>query len=114
MKRRDFSREAIWLVLGGATIAISGCGSGSAATEMTSVPLNDAPGNVSENHGHSAVVTAAQLVAGGELVLDIRGASSHTHSLSLSASEVARIRDGLRVEKESSGDSHAHTVTFNG
>jgi hypothetical protein len=71
-------------------------------------------GAVSSNHGHSAIITVAQLTAGGDLELDIRGTSSHPHLVSLTATEVASVRGGGRVEKESSGNSHTHTVVFNG
>jgi hypothetical protein len=32
----------------------------------------------------------------------------------VSASDVRSVRNGVRVEKESSGSRHSHTVTFNG
>jgi hypothetical protein len=102
------------MLLGGAVIAVGGCGGGGASSPAASSrSLSDAVGTVSSNHGHSAVITAAQLGGGGDLELDIRGTSGHTHTVSLSASEVSGIRDGLTVQKESSGSSHIHTVTFN-
>ena len=52
-------------------------------------------------------------VEAGALALDIRGTAGHTHTVSLSASEVVSVRNHLRVQKESSGNSHTHTVTFN-
>jgi hypothetical protein len=118
MNRREFTVEAALMLLGGATISISGCGGGSggatANPAAASIPLTDAQGTIASNHGHAAVVTAAQLGAGGGLELDIRGTSSHGHMLALSAGEVATIRGGGRVEKESAGSSHTHTVVFNG
>lgn len=115
MNRREFTVEAALLLLGGATITLGGCGGGTGGTtSASSVPLVDASGTVSGNHGHVAVVTAAQLGAGGSMELDIRGTSSHGHMVSLSAGEVAAIRSGGRVERESSGNSHTHTVIFNG
>ena len=44
----------------------------------------------------------------------MRGTASHTHTLSLSASDVASIRGGARLDKDCTGGSHTHTVTFNG
>jgi hypothetical protein len=111
MNRREFTVEAALMLLGGATISISGCGGANPAA--SSPPLVDVVGAVSSNHGHAAVITAAQLGAGGGLELDIRGTSSHGHMLSLSAGELASIRAGGRVEKDSSGN-HTHTVVFNG
>ena len=112
MNRREFTAEAALLLLGGATITLSGCGGGSPAA--SSPPLTDKTGEISSNHGHSATITAAQLGDGGSLDLDLRGTASHTHMLSLSASEIASIRSGAVFEKTCSGTSHTHNVTFNG
>jgi len=55
-----------------------------------------------------------QLTAGAGVVLDIRGGADHPHTVDLSADEIARIRGGQRVTKQSSTDAaHRHTVTFN-
>jgi len=113
MKRREFTVEAAMLLLGGAAITISGCGGGASPT-AASTPPPDRVGSVEPNHGHSAVITSAALVAGGALDLDIKGTSSHSHMVKLSASEVAAIRDGGRVEVVSTGSSHSHKVVFNG
>ncbi len=60
------------------------------------------------------MITGAQLTAGGALALDIRGPADHTHSVSLSASEITSIAGGQRVSKSSTtSSSHGHTVTFN-
>ena len=112
MNRREFTAEAALLLLGGATITLSGCGGGSPAA--SSPPLTDKTGEISSNHGHAATITAAQLGAGGALDLDIQGTSSHSHMLSLTPSEIAMIRSGSRFEKTCSGGKHTHTVTFNG
>jgi hypothetical protein len=115
MNRREFTVEAALLLLGGATIVISGCGGGAASSPTTSTapPLTDATGAIAANHGHAAVITAAQLGDGGSLDLDIRGTSSHTHTVSLSATDIANVRRGTQVQRESSGTSHTHVVTFN-
>jgi hypothetical protein len=113
MDRRTFSVEAARLLLGGAAITIGGCGGGSSPAASTP-PLSDVQGSVSSNHGHSAVITGAQLGAGNDLQLNIQGTSSHAHTLSLTASEVRSVRDGARVQKDCTGGSHTHSVTFNG
>jgi hypothetical protein len=114
MNRREFTAEAALLLLGGATITLSGCGGGSGSPAASSPPLTDKTGTISSNHGHAAMITAAQLGDGGSLDLDLRGTASHTHMLSLSASEIASIRSGAVFEKTCTGTSHTHTVTFNG
>lgn len=113
MNRREFTVQTALMLLGGATITISGCGGGATNPAASSPPPKDAVGTISSNHGHAAVVTAAQIGAGGGLELDIRGTSSHSHMLTLSASELASIRGGALLVKDCSGGSHSHTVTFN-
>jgi hypothetical protein len=66
------------------------------------------------NHGHSAVITGAQLTASGTLALNIQGVATHEHTVDLTASDVNAIAGYQRVSKTSSTrDGHAHTVTFN-
>jgi hypothetical protein len=114
MNRREFTVEAALVLLGGATIALSGCAGGATTSPTASTPpLADTAGTISSNHGHAAVIMAAQLGAGGSLDLDIRGTSSHTHVVSLSAAEIASVRSGVQVQKESSASPHTHLVTFN-
>jgi hypothetical protein len=114
--RREFSVQAALLMLGGAAITISGCGGGGGSSNPAGPSLGpgDKAGSVSANHGHTAVITAAQLSAGGALNLGIRGSSNHPHSISLSASQVSTIASGGRVSVTSTvDDAHDHTVTFN-
>jgi hypothetical protein len=112
MNRREFTAEVALLLLGGATITLSGCGGGGSPA-ASSPPLTDKAGEISSNHGHAATVTAAQLGTGGGLDLDIQGTASHSHMLSLTAGEVVMIRSGSRFEKTCTGGKHTHTVTFN-
>jgi hypothetical protein len=60
-----------------------------------------------------AIITGAQLSAGGTVLLHIQGTATHDHTVDLSATEIGQIRDGQKVAKESSSTDHTHTVTFN-
>jgi hypothetical protein len=122
--RREFTAASAMAVLSGVAITITGCGGSSSPVGPTTPTPTPAPapappagnisGTVGSNHGHSAVITAAQLTAAEEVSLDITGDSSHPHTVDLSAAEVQQIGAGQRVSKESSNDaSHTHTVTFN-
>jgi hypothetical protein len=120
-KRRALSAGAALALLGFPVITISGCGgggspggpSGGGGSTPTPSP-GDAVGSISANHGHTAVVSAAELQAGNALSLNIRGNATHDHRVDLSAAEVVEIRGRQRVSKSSSvDDAHDHTVTFN-
>ncbi|MGE0454915.1 MAG: hypothetical protein AB7O37_09580 [Vicinamibacteria bacterium] len=115
--RRDFTAAGILALLSGVAISVTGCGgggSGSPSGPSTPAASGDKSGTVSANHGHTAVITAAQLQAGGAVALNIRGSSDHPHTLSLTAAQVASIAGGTRVtQTSSSDDGHSHDVTFN-
>lgn len=115
--RREFTLRSLLVMLGGVTITISGCGGGGGGSPTQPNPQpssGDKIGNVSADHGHRAVITAAQLTAAGALTLDIRGQADHPHTVQLTAAEVASIAAGQRVGRASSEeDFHTHTVTFN-
>ncbi len=106
MNRREFTKEAALALLGGAVITISGCES---PTEPSPLEVN---GVVASNHGHAVIISAAQLRAGEAIELDIKGAAGHTHVVSLSTVDLALIRNGARLERESTGSRHTHVVTF--
>ena len=122
--RREFSRQAVVAILSAATITIVDCGGGDSSPSPAPTPPpggggggggTDVAGAISGNHGHTAVVTAAQITAANSVALDIRGTADHPHTLSLSAAEVGMIGSSQTVAKTSSSDDgHSHTVTFNG
>ena len=67
---------------------------------------------------HELVVPAADVVAGLEVVYDIRGDNvGHTHTVTVTASHFASLRDGVPVSILSSnngpvGIGHDHTVNL--
>jgi hypothetical protein len=118
--RREFTRAGVLALLSGVSITLSDCGGGSSSpTNPTPPPPSgggsgSVSGQISGNHGHSAVVTAAQITAANSVMLDITGTASHPHRVDLSAAEVVQIGGGQRVQKLSTNNSgHDHTVTFN-
>lgn len=117
LDRREFTLEAALAVLSGVAITISGCGGGGSSPSNPN-PIPSTPGDkvgaVGSNHGHMAVITAAQLSAAGAIAIQIRGQANHPHSVSLSSADITAIAGGQRVSRESSNDdAHTHTVTFN-
>jgi hypothetical protein len=116
LDRREFTLEAALAVLSSATITISGCGGGysSDPNPVPSAGPGDKTGSVASNHGHTAVITAAELAGAAAITISIRGQANHTHTVTYSAADVAAIAAGQRISREStSGDAHTHTVTFN-
>lgn len=124
--RREFTLAAALAVLSGVTITITGCGGGYGGSSSsdpygpTQTPsTGDKVGSISANHGHSAIIMGAQLTAAMAISLDIRGTADHTHTVELSADEIASIAANKQVSKASNSSTggtygdHLHTVTFN-
>jgi hypothetical protein len=113
LTRREFTLEAAMAILAGCVITISdtACGSRNPSAPIPTEP--DVNGNVSDNHGHVAVITSFQIMAGNAVALDIRGTATHPHTLSISQGDLTSLRNRQRVTSTSSTDSgHSHTVTF--
>lgn len=122
LDRREFTAEAVLAALSGVVILVSesACGGSGSSSPMSPAPLppaggtEDKVGQISNDHGHSAVVTAAQLLAGNQVQLDIRGQADHTHLVTLTSDDVRKIVAGATVATVSTTtNSHDHTVTFN-
>lgn len=134
LDRRQFTAAVALALLGGAAITF-GCGGGSSnpngptltpsvtpsPTQSASPGTGGVVGTVTPNHEmpHVAVITAAQLSAGGDLVLDISN-GLHSHTVTLTGAQVTLIAGGGRVSVQSSTNTHSdghnphhHTVTFN-
>jgi len=117
LTRREFTLEAALAILAGCVITISDVACGKTTTTPTPTPTPataDVNGNVSANHGHIAVITAAQITAGTAIVaLDIRGMATHTHTLSISQADLVSLKNRQTVTSNSTTDSgHSHIVTF--
>ena len=122
LDRREFTVASALALLSGVAITISSCGGSSSSGSNPMTPSNPAPpgapgdvnGAVGSNHGHTAVITSAQLTAGGDLSLDITGSGNHPHTVELTAANLAAIAAGQQVAKGSStNNGHSHSVTFN-
>lgn len=117
--RREFTLQAVLATLAGVTITVTGCGGGAYGGSPNSPGTpnvdGDQHGSIADNHGHVAVITSAQLVAGNAVVLDINvlGSATHTHRLELSASDIQQIALGRSLSKDSSTtEAHQHLVSF--
>jgi hypothetical protein len=110
MTRREFSLEAALAILGTCVITVSDCGGSKTPTQPTPTDVN---GTISNNHGHKAAITGAQIVAGAAIELDIRGDASHPHTVSISQADLNALRNRQTVTHDSTNNNnHIHTVTF--
>jgi len=123
MTRRDFSKDASLAFLSGVTVTLAACGGGgysnpAGGTPPTTQPpaagSSDEVGDVSANHGHQAVIKAAEILAGATISINIVGVAGHPHMVTLPEAALRDIKEGKPVLVQStSTDGHEHTVTFN-
>jgi len=117
LTRREFTLDAALALLAGCVITISeGCGKSS--TSPSEAPPTDITGVISNNHNHSAVITAARITTGAAFTLDIQGTAAHAHTVALSQADLASLKSRQSITRDSSSDQsatfglHAHSVTF--
>ncbi|HKP94734.1 MAG TPA: hypothetical protein VJ385_03155 [Fibrobacteria bacterium] len=115
--RREFIGAAAAALFAGVVIQITGCGTDDDGGDDASAD-GSATGSISDNHPapHKAVVTKAQIDAGGAVSLDIQGSANHSHTVQLSAADMATLkaRNHVMATSTSGGaDPHTHMVMFN-
>lgn len=112
LSRRAFIVKSLLAIFATATITMTGCDGG--GDLGPSAPAGAREGVVSNNHGHRAIVEAAQLSSNSTVTIDMRFRATHNHELTLTPLELASISENGHVVKTSSTtESHNHTVTFN-
>ncbi len=63
------------------------------------------------NHGHTLVVSLADVNAGADKTYDITGTSAHAHSVTITAADFTMIKAGTtRMVVSTSGGGHTHPV----
>jgi hypothetical protein len=121
LTRREFTLEAALALLAGCVITITeGCGSSSSSSPSTpsSTPVADITGVIGTNHGHVAVITAAQITGGNAISLNIQGTAAHQHTVSITQADLTTLKNRQSVSTASSSDlstvfgQHSHLVTF--
>ena len=67
---------------------------------------------ISANHGHTAMIPAADVAAGIMKTYDIKGGSAHPHTITVTAAMFAMLKAGTMVVVTSSNDAgHTHNVS---
>jgi hypothetical protein len=112
--RREFTLEAALAILAGCVITVSDAACGSSPTTPTPVAPSDITGVVGAPlHGHTAVITGAQITAGSAFVLNIQGTATHNHTVQISQADLTSLKNRQPIARDSSTDNgHSHTVTF--
>lgn len=114
LDRREFTLQTAMAILAGCTITVAeACGSNSPNQPTPTPTPSDVNGTISANHGHTAVVTGAQITAGSAVSLNIQGTATHPHTVEISQSDLQSLKNRQAVARDSTNNSgHMHTVTF--
>ena len=66
---------------------------------------------IGTNHGHTLVVSKADVAAGVAKTYDIQGTSLHNHTVTITAAQFAMLAQDTSISTTSSNDGHAHSIT---
>lgn len=73
---------------------------------------NQTSTTIGTNHGHAVTVPGADVAAGVEKSYDIKGASGHPHTITITAAMFAMLKAGTPITVVSTNDAnHTHSVT---
>lgn len=117
----DISRKQFveTMVSGSALLLLSSCGGGGsynggaapAPSPMQSNSCN--PAQIADNHGHSLIIPLSDLDSTTAKTYDIHGSADHTHTVTLSATQLAQLKAGAMVAVTSTETlAHTHLVSI--
>lgn len=118
MTRKQFGST----LLGGTVLLlVQACGGGGSDAYSQAPTPTPAPGggagiscsdSISDNHGHVLAIAAADLDSLADISYDIHGSAGHTHSLLLTAADLAKLKSHATVMATTSVTlAHSHVVT---
>jgi hypothetical protein len=68
---------------------------------------------ISANHGHTLVVSKADVIAGVDKTYDIRGSATHAHSATVMAAQFAQLQADMSASLTSTiNSSHSHPISI--
>ncbi|MEQ9426247.1 MAG: hypothetical protein RJQ09_17615 [Cyclobacteriaceae bacterium] len=74
---------------------------------------NGTSSSIGTNHGHTLSVPQADITAGVDKQYNIRGASDHPHTVTVSAANFAALQSNQSIQVASTSDNgHSHTINI--
>ena len=117
MTRMQFLRSVVGAGVGAIGVAaLAGCGGddgGGGGTPDSPAAVCTTPTSaIQGNHGHTLVVSLADVNAAVDKTYDITGTSAHAHMVTITAADFAMIKAGTtRMVVSTTGGSHTHPVS---
>lgn len=114
----DLTRRELFLGTAVAAAAIAGCGGDDGDSTPIDAPVNvscvdnGTRVNISSNHGHTLEIPAADVMAGAARTYDITGSGDHSHSVTISAAQMAMLAANSSIQVTSTaGGAHTHSIS---
>lgn len=117
MTRKQFLRSILGASVGVAGVAtLAACGGddggGTATPDAAGATCTTPTNSIAGNHGHTLMVSLADVTAAASKTYDIMGTSAHTHSVTLTPAHFATLAGrGTVTVTSTSGSAHTHEVT---
>ena len=116
MTRKEFLGTLVGAAGAAALAACGGDdGGGTDASFQRSCAMNGTSVNIDGNHGHVLMVTSSDVTTGAAKTYDIMGTATHTHSVTVAATDFAKLQsnaNGSIQVTSTSGGGHTHTITI--
>lgn len=112
MTRKQFLRTVLGAGIGVAGVAtLAACGGDDGPADAPAGTCTTPSATIGANHGHTMVVSKAEVTAATAKSYDITGAGGHAHTVMVSAANFASLAVGGTVTITSStANAHAHDV----
>ncbi len=69
--------------------------------------------SISSNHGHSLIVSSADVLAEADKIYSIQGSSGHAHEVTVTSANFNTLQSNQQISVTSTnGDGHTHSVTI--
>lgn len=126
LNRKEFLQTALAMAgFGFAVSRVAACGGDTTPTPVSTGGAGTGGGNanacadnaptetIGSNHGHTLMVSQADVEAGTAKTYSIKGTSAHDHSVTVSAGDFTTLMAGNTVQGRSTTNSgHDHTITI--
>jgi hypothetical protein len=107
-------REVLVLIVGG--VAVAACGGGGGGSSGGNCLANGTNTQIETNHGHTLSIPIADINAGVEKTYTFGGTADHTHTVTLTATDFASLKQNMGAQRNSTANPstiygiHLHTV----
>lgn len=107
----DLTRRELFL----AAAVLAGCGGGDDGEPIDARPANCLANGtrsiIPYNHGHTFTIPADDIAAGAARTYDITGDADHSHTVAITAAEMANLAGNGSLQVMSSiGATHSHMI----